>query len=482
MADKITIGGQEFSVAEAQKMLDAGMQIGEKHDPSSTTLTAQTLHGPFPGNANQLGLFAGVGVRPGRFSALPAIESAVGAIVASGGLMRSQFVNERLDMVTGQLAGGTTNASGWCGNPPVVGNLKLMRRDFVWGNYYAKTDLNALPTLGQFNTRADVPGAILNSGSVNNPLIPDVMFQLPDSASQMRTELFKFGNDLSRTMEQVFWQGTAATDNSRTGWWEEFAGIDGQITTGLTDAATGIAAPAADSIVIAYNADVTGTNADGSARNFYATLRDTFVGLKMRARKVGLSGVTWGILGRPELLHRLVEVCALQAPIFVGVGAGAGSPTNRDSEMLERARLEMLDGMFVRLDGQPVALIPSEGQALEGVSNNTYRNDLMIVPLSWQGVPLTKIEYFPMDNASITEFNTFANAEIETLNNGMFMVGKRTTPLCVEYHFAARMRLILETPFLAGRLDNCEYSWYLDSREAIPGGSLYADGGVSYRE
>ena len=98
------------------------------------------------------------------------------------------------------------------------------------------------------------------------------------------------------------------------------------------------------------------------------------------------------------------------------------------------------------------------------------------------GKPLTRMEYFPMNNANASEFaNAFGNSGIGTLNNGMFLTGKRDTGLCIEYHFQARFRLILETPFLAARIDNIEYSWYLNTREAKPGGSLYVDGGVSYR-
>lgn len=483
MTDMITIGEKEYSIEELNTLNKAGvLNLGQKNDPSSTTLTAQALHGPFQGNSAQLGLFSGVGVRPDRFSALPRIESMVQAIASMGGLSRSQFTNERLDIVTGQLAGGSTNASGFCGNPPVVGNLKVMRRDFTWSSYYVKTDLNAVALLGQFNTRADVPGQIINAGPAMNPLIPDIMFQLPQSNSQLRLELFKIGVDLERTMEEVTQAGQAGTDNSRTGWFAEFAGLESQITTGLTDAATGIAAPAADSTVVAFNADITGTNADGSSRNFYATLRDTLIGRTIDARKVGMTGTTFGIVGRPELLHRLVEVCALQAPIYAGIGAGAGDPVGRNADMIERARVEMLNGGFVTIDGVRYPTIPSEGQDLEGIANNTYRNDLFIVPMSWQGRPLTRIEYFPMDNANAAEFaSAFGNSSIGTLNNGMFLTGRRDTGLCIEYHFQARFRLILETPFLAARIDNIEYSWYLNTREAKPGGSLYVDGGVTYR-
>jgi hypothetical protein len=62
------------------------------------------------------------------------------------------------------------------------------------------------------------------------------------------------------------------------------------------------------------------------------------------------------------------------------------------------------------------------------------------------------------------------------------MVGLRSTGLCREYHFAMRARLILEAPFLAGRLDNVTYSYRTaEWRDAYPGASAYVNGGISRR-
>lgn len=92
------------------------------------------------------------------------------------------------------------------------------------------------------------------------------------------------------------------------------------------------------------------------------------------------------------------------------------------------------------------------------------------------------MEYYPMDNQYTTEYmNNFGLQTVGTLNNGLFLVGKRDTGLCLEWHFQARMRLILEVPFLAARIDDVQYSFYEPIREAIPGSSRFVNGGVSYR-
>ena len=97
-------------------------------------------------------------------------------------------------------------------------------------------------------------------------------------------------------------------------------------------------------------------------------------------------------------------------------------------------------------------------------------------------MPLTRLEYFPMDNSDTREFASFVGDDITVLNNGLFIAGYRSTGLCKEYHFAAKMRLILETPFLAGRVDDIRYTFRAPIRNADPADTyFYADGGRTFR-
>ena len=473
----VKLGDIEYTLPELALAAKMGLlNIGQKNDPASTTPTAQTLHGPFPGNANQLGLFSGAGVRPERFSALQRPETFLSILP----IRTSEFTNEILEIMTGQLAGGTTNASDFCGNPPVVGDLKVMRRVFTWGDYYVKTNLNPVILTGQRVNRADVPASILNTGPAGNPLIPDIMYDMSQTRSQMRTELFKIGVDLERNMEIVAIRGTADADNSRTGFFNEFAGLDGQIATGLSDSVTGLAAPAADSAVVTFNADVEGTAADG--RNLVETLNDTWYGLKDRAARVGMGGVVWAIVMRKEAFRRVTDTLACELVLHNCAGSAA-SPNNRDGMAIQALRMEMLNGNFLRIEADNVPVVFSEGILHEVLANNTYMSDMYFVPLSWNGMPLTTIEYFPADNPWATEFANFVGADnIRTINNGMYLVGRRDTGLCIEYHFQARFRLILELPYLAARIDNLQYTYLAPTREAIPGASFYVDGGATNRE
>lgn len=476
----INIQGKDYSDDELAVLAKAGvLQISQKNDPASLTLTAPALHGPFQGNAAQFGIFSTPGVRPERFSALQRPYSFASIL----GVQRSDYTQEILEIVTGQLAGGTSNATGFCGNPPVVGGLKTCAQTYAWGSYYVKTDLNALPLVGQRRTRADVPAAILNQGPSYNPFIPDIMYRLDDTRSQLRYELFRVGVDLERTMEVVLFKGIVGQDNSRTGWFSEFEGLDRQVKTGYRDqiAAGNPLCQAADSAVVVFNADIGGSATDGSSRDFVEVLTETYRGMKKRADRVGMSGTQFAILMRSEQFSRVTDVWAPNYSTYRSDGTTA-APAPRDGFAIQQLRLEMMRGQYLLIDGEPVPVIFSEGIDINAISNNTYSSDIFILPISWNGMPLITLEYFPMDNQYIQEFAGFnGNKNISTLNNGMFMVGERDTGLCLEFLFASRFRLILQTPFLAARVDDVSYAYHEPTRTAHPGASLYVNGGVSYR-
>lgn len=477
----INIQGKDYDDNELAVLAKAGvLQIGQKNDPASATLTGQALHGPFQGSSSQFGLFSYPGVRPERFSAMARPDSWWNLIP----IVRSEYHNEILEIMTGQTEGSGNNAAGFCGDPPVYGNLKTCQQVYTWGDFYAKTTINSGALVGQLRNRADVPANILNAApDSRNPFIPDVMYRLADTRSTLQSELFKMGVGMERATELVGIQGVATTQNNTyRGWMTQFSGIDRQIRTGYVDAVSGYACNAADSAVVAYNADIAGTNSDGSGRTIVETLTETARAMKKRASQVGMSGTQWVILMRSEQFQRMTDVWACQYAINRCSTGTVGSPVQRDGMAIQSLRLEMMRGQFLWIDGEQWPVVFSEGIPNPATANNTYNADIYIIPVSWEGRPLIYAQYYPMDNQYTQEWmNNFGIQTVSVLNNGLFLVGYRSTGLCIEWHFQARMRLILETPFLAARVDDVQYSYYEVTRQAIPGSSLYQDGGISYR-
>jgi hypothetical protein len=482
MADK----AKRYTLEEIRDLAAAMGELGltQKHDPASTTLTAGPLHGPFHGNAAQFGIFSGPGIRPEMFTALVRPHSLASIL----GVNQSFYTNERLEVMTGVTAAAGTNADGWCGDPPTVGQGKVCKQSFAWGEYYVKTDLNALPKLGELRNRADVPRDILNAApAMRNPFIPDLLYRLQDTRSQLAYELWRIGVALELSMEHVLVQGLASTAgaNRAHGWITEFDGLDRQIRTGYTDADSGLVCPAMDSMVISFNAEVDGTIGGGDGRNLVEAFTDLFWAAQDRASEMGMAGTIFAFVMRKEQFRAIVDNWVCQYATYRCTTTN--NPTANMVEMMKdtnQLRIEMMNGQYLLIDGQQVPVVFSEGIARDGIGANHFKADVYLVPLSWQGMPLIKAEYFPVDNQYVNEFASMAQgmSEVGSLNNGLFIVGKRSTGFCLEWLFGARMRMILETPFLAGRVDDIRFTFRAPIRNADPADTwFYADGGITYR-
>lgn len=475
------------SVKNRKYSLDEVKEIGEalgliqKHDPASLTLGAPTLHGPSIGGTSttQFGIFSRPGVRPDMFSTFVRPRSLARLLRPE----RSRYVNENLEVMSGVTAATGSNATGWCGNPPSTGQGKVAQQQYVFGNWYQKTELNAIPNLGQLRNRADVPRDIMNQGPGENPLLPDLMFKLADTESQLQYELWRVGVELERSLEYVLVNGTAGgTDTTNAlGWWSMFAGLSGQIATGKTDSVSGTLVPALDSAVISFNAAVNGTIGGGDGRNLVQALHDLIYGLKQRASGMGMDGVQWAIVMRAEAFRAAVEAYVCNYATYRCSGSQY-EEINQDAQVVNSLRLEMMSGQYFLVDDMQVPVIFSEGIVQDIIAANNFESDMMVVPISWQGMPLLRLEYFPMDNQYAAEYASFLDGDdTTTLNNGMFIAGVRSAGFCKEYLFGSKMRLILETPWLAGRIDNLQYVFRAPIRNAYPGDThFYANGGVTY--
>lgn len=505
-ADTVDVAGIQFTAQQVKALEGAGVDIvgrgrkamearpkglggpyatAYKNDPASTTLTGPALQGPFQGNINQWGLFTAPGTRPERFSAMARPLSISRLLIDQGSLQRSEFMNELIEIMTGVTAGAGTNATGFCGNPPTAGQMKVMRRIFQFGQWYMKTNLNAVPLIGRLLNRADVPGRILNAGPEANPLIPDIMYQLNDTRSQLQTEMFNLGVETERTLEQVLVVGdhTLASGSTHLGWISEFTGLDSQITTGLRDDLTNQPAPAADSIAVNWGNVLVSGNQVSTGDNIVQSIASTYWALMQRAAKVGMDGFEMAIVMRLEFFRALTDIYACSYATARCTNGAVGTPQVVDQTIINNLRLEMLQGQYLLIEGVKVPVVFTDGIPLRPVGANQYVATFYFVPVSWAGRPLVTIQYFDMNNPYAQEYANFVNSEkYRVLNNGLYLVGYRSAGLCDEYLFASSLRLILETPFLAARYDSINYTYNASSFSPYPSeSSLYRDGGVTYR-
>jgi len=479
MTDKITIKGQEFDPEVIQKMIDAGLAFGTKNDPASTTPTNAQLHGPLAVGSNW-GPFAEPGIRPTMLSAMQRPKS-LSAVLP---LVTSRNYNEKIAIMTGVTAETGTNAQTWCGNPPGPGALKKCTQWYSFGKYYIKDNLAKLADIGLSRDYSDVPRQILNAGrgggpgATGNPFIPESVFMLEDTYSLLRYQQFLVGVSAERDVCHVTIQGNAslAYSAAQHGWILEFTGLDSQIKTGYVDHDSNLTCPAADSVVETFNKAITST----AARTITEVWQDTMFALESRADAVGMMGVQWVAVMRKDLFYALTQQIACNF-YTARCNTTANSAQSQEAREIEGLRLAMLNGAYLLYNGMQVPVVFDECMPRETLGYQYYKSDIFVVPLTWQGMPLTYMQYFPMNNQYATEFAQIMGARVKYLNNGLWLVGERDTGLCLEHHYQMMPRVILEAPFLAGRIDDIFYNYYAKSREAIPGESaMYADGGISY--
>lgn len=473
----------KLALKEALELLnEAGFNVAYKNDPGSTSLAnTGALQGPLQGDPSRAGAFAEPGVRPDRYSAMQRVRSLASLLMPEP----NEFYQEKIGILTGQTDASGTNASDYCSTAPAPGFLKKCTQNFLFGKWFSQTHLNDTNDIGFLYNRADVPGTILNSAPQNFPLIPDIMWRLVDTRSQLQYELYTQGVMIERSLEQVLVTGdpTKASANTKIGFMKEFLGLDGQIKTGYVDVDTNRPCEAADSIVVAFNTTIGGTMGGGDGRTITTALGDVFYAAQDRATQVGMPDIEWAFIMRKELFRVLTDYYAntYATSRFQAATLTAGSPVLQIATDQNNIRLEMLRGQYLLVEGIPIPVIFSDGMPFAGQGSNAYTSDIFLVPVSWAGRKLLRLEFFNLGNQWINEFVGFLNPDRRmVINNGLYAVGYQSTGFCDQYLFASQMRLILEAPFLSARIDDITFTYQAATRNAIPGQSLYQNGGVSY--
>jgi hypothetical protein len=392
----VIVNGVEFTEKQISEMSKMGLlNIGQKNDPSSATPTASgVLQGQSFTNANQYGIFSNPGVRPDRFSALSRPRSMASLLRPQ----KSEYGNEIVSILTGQTVGTANAQTDWCAPGALAGVLKACQQVYSFGNMKMASRIVPLQEVGLLRNRADIPGEILNRPPRENPFIPDRMYQLTDTRSQLQYELFTLGVQIERSFETELWRGVAGTNTSIIGWWKDFAGLDSLVKTGYVDSVTGVACPAADSIVISWNADV---GATVNSANIVQSFADQWYAVNDTARQVGLNGVEFAFVLRAEQFRALTEVWSCQYLTYRCQSSNAGQPIQITGDETNRLRLEMQNGQYLLIDGTPVPVIFSDGIQLERLGSgtpNVLRADAYLLPISWNGRPLIRPEYHDMGN------------------------------------------------------------------------------------
>jgi hypothetical protein len=478
------VTGQLYTPQEFERFQEMA-KVFLKNDPSAASQTTGNLHGLNP--AGTLGLFGLPGVDPDMYST---ILNANGSFERALPVKGTRFFQHRREILTGITAVQGTNPSNFCGDAARGGELKVCVQYYELGSVMAATDVVEGPKVGLYYTPADVDRRILPNANARGPFVPDVVNRATNQNSQTWKQMKKLGTGLSLQSSKVLWQGVATAPatgaGSETFFLRQPEGIDRLIKTGYTDRVSGIACPGADSRVINFGANLTGSSA------LFGTIADAVVdqldGLMIDLGETmgySLENSTFAFVMHPRMWAPFVRMwpCAYNTIGCQTLVANDGERLNISADEQRRMQEQMYQGRYLMVNGARYPVLFSWGIPLNNVGNDLWNGSLYFTPLTLDGNEPLYIEYFSMNNEQQNEWYNFAtggNDQTATTNNGLYRVERRQKG-CLEYTFAGMWMPMLEAPFAAIRWDNITFQDRSRLRSPYPGASYHADGGQTSR-
>jgi hypothetical protein len=440
-----------------------------KHDVGAGVPSDNPVHGAG-------GMFSEPGARDGVYSAIMQPRSFLDGVP----IYPSEYQNEAIEILTFASATVGTNPSSYCGEPVTPGDLYKCKINREFGRLFVGGKKVEVPEIGALKDRGDVERRILNWVTRRDPLLPDVLQQRGvNLRSASAKNLLEIAIAARRAIAPVTVDGDSSLGNASTedGFIKEFDGLSNLITEGITDV-HGNACPAADSIVIDWS-DAVGATVAGLT--LPQQIHDLFFSLMDRAEETGFESLDLEFVMDKRLFRALAFVFACSYANARCSDDGAGTPITREASQLEQRFNEQMLGQYLLVAGNRVPVRFTSGTEVTDNEDGTFTSDLFVVPMGWSGGELTYLQYFPLDNQYIREWNQLANTtDRQALNNGLYLIASRSNGFCDQLLAASKLRLMVDTPFLGGRIDGISFTSYAGYRNWNPADSNYfVTGGVS---
>lgn len=420
------------------------------------------------------GIFTQPGVRPEMYSAL---RQPVG-ITQLINPVPSNYAQERIGILTGQLASSGTNPTDICGAPVTPGDLKTCAQWYNWGVIHIGSQKINAESAGELANRAVEPRVILNR-AVNDPFIPTLLQDPNINFMSLEAQaMYQLGTQLRRSLAPVMFTGNPATAaaSATAGWIKELTGLDRLIVTGHTDMDTGNTCPAADSTIINWGGAAIDSSVGG--QNITQQITAMVYGQWVSARQLGMEDASWALIMHPDQFYALTAVYACQYATYRCLSSNAGQPIVQQAPDINDLRLSMINGSYLLIEGRAVPVIQDDAIALTAAGGNYRQADIYFMPLMWQGRPQLHFEFFPMDNQFQNELAGHFPGQTYVTNNGMYRMWWDKSMSCMQMVLDAKVRMWLETPFLCARLQNVAYISNTFYHSPFPGVTGYVDGGT----
>lgn len=449
---------------------------GFKHDASGSPISVGYSHGP-GGNLTY------PGTDPDVFHTIVGAKGIIGQLPA----VPSVYVNPTYSVITGVGADSGNEKNDVCDDAITAGLMMAGTLTSVFGRYERQTPEMEVNRLGQRNDRADPMDLRL----VGNPLGATGLFAsgpgdpgVPNGVLQNEIDrkFFELGISLHRLLSRQIWTGNPV-NNSHGGGHKELTSLPLLINTGHKDAITGALLPSVDSDVKNFNyVDV---EADGPA--IVDALTYIWYTRNDLAVRTGVTPVRWVFVMRPELFHVLSHVwpCAYFT-YQCSLSFNDNARVNIDAQAQSRMRDDMMAGSYLLIEGQRIEVIQDDGIPQETQTNTArvgpaaFASSIYMVPMSIQGGrAVTYLEYFDYGNPSIA--SAMGTGLILGRAEGPWFTVPKQTNFCFQWQTKIEPRLIMRTPWLAGRLDHVVAHPLQRTRSPFPDDPYFVGGGATSR-
>lgn len=397
----------------------------------------------------------------------------------------SVFTNPLFSIITGVRADTGSERSTDCGDCLVAGIKKICTQTAVFGKYCRETREFNVNTLGARLNRGDPDDLrLVNPIFAGNNLTPSIG-NLNPLANDIAQAFVEVAISFERLLSRQLWSGNP-TNNVGTAYME-FPGLEILVGTGKVDALDNTSCPSVNSDVKEFNyADVCTTTGTGIVE----TLTYLYRYLSKNATTMGMDPVDHRFVMREELFYELTSCWPCSYLSFrCWSNSDGDNPMNMVSaEAGIRLRDDMRNGKYLLIDGKKVPVILDDGIPEDTNTNNAnlaageFSSDIFLLPFSAMGgrVPTLYGEYFDyrVGQSWINQApGGLASDHYFASDAGKFSWTFSRINNCILWLSEIQPRVILRTPYLAGRLNNVKYSPLQHTREPFPTDGYFVDGG-----
>ncbi len=456
----------------------AQVLAGAKHDTAGAPVTTGFAHGSG-------GLWSLAGSNQRVWSAMVGLRSLATQLPS----FTTVEMNPIQQYMTGVQATSGENATTVCDDGPTAGLMKAGAITRTFGKYKFQTPELELNRLGQVNYGNN--GDPMNLFLQNVPDQGGSIFPSFNGNANLRQSLngeiakrfFELQMAFARTLATQTYTGNPANNVPLLAYpnnaYAEFNGLQILVNTGYRDAISGVATPSLDSDVKDFGDD----RIDLSGTKLVTYLAAMWRYLNWKADSQGITGVEWAFVMRPQAFWAATDVwpCAYNT---AGCVTAAGATPFVDAAAQKRMSDEMRQGRFLMIDGERIPVILDsylpETQPVGGV----FESDIYLLPLRAMGVPTLYWQTFDEGNAAIAEAISLlegGNGGVFTSDDNAYLVWSKRTNVCIQFGAKTMPRLMLDLPYLAGRLQNVRYWTLQHESDPNPSSGYHQDGGQTTR-